>query len=519
MVRRGLLIVLDGVGVPAVSAEQTSEGASRGGLDAVSSARTPTLDSLKKKYPNTVLGASGESVGLPDGIAGNSEVGHITLGAGRAVAQDMLRIREALESGALDENPALKAMAANLKARRGARLHLIGLFSTGAVHSHWSHWSGMVRCLGRLGIESIQVHAILDGRDSAPTQGRGLLAQFEELFPDGGRAQVVSVCGRFFAMDRNQNWQRTEIAYRLLAQGKADRVPNLPSAVLAHYDRGTTDEYIPPTCLSSFSGIRDGDAILWMNFRSDRIRQIVRAFHQVEFPQFTRDRLPTLSASASLTAYENPSLVSVLVERPFPEKGVGEIVSQKGLKQLRIAETEKYAHVSSFFNGGREEAWPGEHRVLVPSRRDVRSFDLSPEMSAAQIVDRCLGEFSKQDYALTVINFANADMVAHTGNFPATVKAVEEVDTQLGRLLDKLSGKYDFAVVTADHGNAEQMLDAEGQPNPCHTTSDVPLIVVDSSQRGRMVKRGHLSAVGPLILDLMGLSKPDAMTRDSLWAE
>jgi 2,3-bisphosphoglycerate-independent phosphoglycerate mutase len=471
------LVILDGWGC-----------APPGPGNAVELADTPNFDRLWRTFPHTRLDASGEAVGLPDGQMGNSEVGHLTIGSGRVLYQDFVRVNKAIEDGSFFANPALTAAF-----ERGERTHLLGLVSHGGVHSHIDH----VRALLRFAPEKTWVHAFTDGRDVSPHSAVDDLAELPT-------ERIATVAGRYYAMDRDQRWDRTERAFHAIVDGKGERADDPVEAVRRSYERGITDEFIEPVVLGGrprFDPARDSG--IFFNFRPDRARQMV---------------MKLIEAGADITTMTRYA-ANLDVPVAFPEQEVretlAEVLAQHDVSQLHVAETEKYAHVTYFFNGGREEEWTGETRVLVPSPRDVPSYDQKPEMSAAEVTDRFVDELGRRPYAFAVVNFANPDMVGHTGSIAATVKAVETVDGCLGRVVAAVEAEGGVALITADHGNAEQMLEADGtSPHTAHTTNLVPLVVTDSQVALR--DTGKLSELAPTVLDLLGFDKPLQMTQKGL---
>jgi 2,3-bisphosphoglycerate-independent phosphoglycerate mutase len=470
------LVVLDGWG-----------SAPPGPGNAVELARTPVFDSLWSRYPHGLLEASGEAAGLPPGQMGNSEVGHLTIGAGRRLYQDLMRVNRAIADGSLFESPELRGAF-----QRGRRVHLLGLVSYGGVHSHIDH----LRALLRFAPEKTWVHAFTDGRDVSPTSAVHDLA---ELPPD----RIATVCGRYYAMDRDQRWERTDRALAAITQGVGEVADDPVEAVRASYERGVTDEFIEPVVLRGRPRLEPGDSAIWFNFRPDRARQLTQRLLERGFDVTT------------LTRYRADFDCPVV----FPEQDVtetlAEVLAAHGLHQLHIAETEKYAHVTYFFNGGREQEWTGETRVLVPSPREVETYDEKPEMSAVEVTDRFCERIAYGDDRFAIVNFANPDMVGHTGSIPAAIRAVETVDECLGRVVAAVEARGGVCVVTADHGNAEQLLEADGvSPHTAHTTNLVPLIVTLAGAAVRPT--GELADLAPTCLDLLGLEQPAAMTGSSL---
>jgi 2,3-bisphosphoglycerate-independent phosphoglycerate mutase len=469
------LVILDGWGC-----------APPGPGNAVDAADTPVFDDLWRRYPHTTIEASGEAAGLPPGQMGNSEVGHLTLGAGRRLYQDLMRVNKAIEDGSFFENPALRAAF-----ERGRRVHLLGLVSYGGVHSHIDH----LRALLRFAPEKTWIHAFTDGRDVSPTSAVHDLA---ELPTD----RIATVAGRYYAMDRDQRWERTQRAFDAIVQGEGEHAADPIEAIRRSYERGVTDEFVEPVVVDGRPRLEPGDTAIFFNFRPDRARQLTQKLLEAGFDVTTmtryRDDLDTPVAFA---------------EQDVPET-LAEVLSANGVRQLHVAETEKYAHVTYFFNGGKEDEWPGEKRILVPSPRDVPSYDHSPEMSAREVARRFCDEIS-DGYGFGVVNFANPDMVGHTGSIPAVTKAVETTDTCLGEVVAAVEQAGGVSLVTADHGNAEQMLEADGtSPHTAHTSNPVPLIVTAPDLR--IASGAEIADLAPTVLALLGLTQPLQMTGNNV---
>jgi 2,3-bisphosphoglycerate-independent phosphoglycerate mutase len=489
-----------------------------GADNAIDRARTPVWHELMRRWPHAQLQASEHYVGLPDGQMGNSEVGHTNLGAGRVVMQDLPRIDRAIAEGKLAGLPALQDFIAKVKARQGTA-HVMGLVSPGGVHSHQRQIAALATILADSGL-SVAVHAFLDGRDTPPKSAMGYLRQFEADVASHGAVRIATVAGRYYAMDRDQRWDRVLKAYRALTAGEGEHAEDARRAVEAAYARGETDEFVLPTALGDYRGMKDGDGVLFANFRADRIREIAGALVDTNFSGFARDKPALFAAALGLTEYSeelNPFLATL-----FPPEDLsntfGELISSAGMKQLRIAETEKYAHVTFFFNGGREATFPGEERILVPSPK-VATYDLEPEMSAPEVTDKVVAAIGSARFDVVVINYANTDMVGHTGHLDAAIKAVETVDRCLGRLTAAVEAAGGTLVITADHGNAEMMRDpVTGEPHTAHTLNPVPLIIVNPPGAIARVADGRLADVAPTLLDILGLPKPSAMTGHSLIA-
>ncbi len=489
-------------------------------FNAIAQAHTPTWDGFMQGCPHALIDASELHVGLPEGQMGNSEVGHMNLGAGRVVMQDLPRIDAAVRSGEIAANPRLQAFIARLK-RSGGTCHLMGLMSPGGVHSHQDHITALARIVAAAGVK-VAVHGFLDGRDTPPSSGRGFVAAFETAIADLGNAGIATIGGRYFAMDRDKRWDRVALAYATLVDAAGPRAASADAAIAAAYGRGETDEFVTPTVVGDYAGMRDGDGVLMANFRADRVRQILAALLDPDFPGppdgFDRPRIVDFTAAAGMTEYAvalNPFLATL-----FPPEALtgtlGEVVSRAGLKQLRIAETEKYAHVTFFFNGGEERLFPGEERILVPSPK-VATYDLQPEMSAPEVTDRLVAAIDSGKFDLVVVNYANTDMVGHSGNITAAIKAVEAVDACLGRLRDAVSRAGGAMLITADHGNAELMQDpATGEYHTAHTLNRVPVVLVNGPKAVKQLEDGRLADVAPTILGLMGLERPKSMTGRSL---
>ncbi|HUZ73501.1 MAG TPA: 2,3-bisphosphoglycerate-independent phosphoglycerate mutase [Stellaceae bacterium] len=500
-----VLCILDGWGERADRAD-----------NAILLARTPNWDKFLSRYPHAHMQASEEYVGLPHGQMGNSEVGHMNLGAGRVVMQDLPRIDQAVADGSLAHNAALDRFIAALKAS-GGTAHLLGLISPGGVHSHQDHIAALARILDAAGIK-VCVHAFLDGRDTPPRSALGFLQRFTDALSGCKRVAFGTVSGRYYAMDRDHRWDRIEVAYRALVAAEGIAAPDAAAAVTQSYEAGKSDEFVLPRIIGTYRGMADGDGVLMGNFRADRVRQILAALLDPDFKAFARQRVVRFAAAAGLTEYS--SELKRLLAALFPPEPMndtfGECVAKAGLTQLRIAETEKYAHVTFFFNGGQEEEFPGETRILVPSPK-VATYDLHPEMSAPEVTDRLVAAIDAGTFDAIVVNFANADMVGHTGDIGAAIKAVEAVDACLGRLAAALARAGGTMLVTADHGNAEMMRDpATGQPHTAHTTNPVPVVLVNPPPGVAGLGDGRLADVAPTLLALLGLDPPRAMTGRSL---
>lgn len=502
-----VLIIRDGWGVNP-GGKETAE---RDG-NATLLAKTPFHDVMLEAYPKGFLSASGMDVGLPDGQMGNSEVGHLNLGAGRIVYQDLTRINKAIADGVLADNPAFKQMLGKATA---SRLHFIGLVSDGGVHSHQDQLIAMVNLAAQAGVKDIMIHAITDGRDTSPTGGRGYLQKVERETSATG-AKIATVVGRYFAMDRDKRWDRVKLAWDAIVLGQGDAREDLPSdAVAGWYEDGKTDEFMPAMVFDApgVQRIRDGDVILFFNFRADRARELSEAFLKSGFDGFDRVVQPKVEY-VTLTEYDETYGCPVIFEPENLDKVLGEVVAGAGMNQMRIAETEKYPHVTYFFNGGLEKAYEGEDRVIIPSPKDVPTYDFKPEMSAPQVTDTVVSKL--KDYDLVILNFANPDMVGHTGVVEAAMKAVETIDAGVKAVVEetlRLGGKL---LITADHGNCEFMRNSDGSPHTAHTTNLVHVVYVAEDAAHYRVKDGILADVAPTLLDMLGLEKPAQMTGSSL---
>ena len=488
--------------------------------NAVAQARTPGLDGLKDQYPHTRLLCSGEAVGLPPGIMGNSEVGHMNIGAGRVVYQDLLRINRAIEEGTFFENTALTAVMDKVAAADSA-LHLVGLVSDGGVHSQLTHLTALLDMACRRGLSRVYVHAIMDGRDTPPESGAGYLQALQDHIRDIKCGVIATVCGRFYAMDRDTRWDRVEQAYRLYTGGRGRSEKNPVKAVENAYARGETDEFVRPVVITDdnntpLASIRDNDGLIFFNFRADRAREITRAFMEDKFEGFRRENRPRLCDFVCMTMYDESFSLPVAFGPVHLDNILGEVLSRAGLRQLRIAETEKYAHVTYFFNGGEERSFPNEDRCLIPSPRTINTYDQKPEMSAYEVADELVDRIDSGRYDFIVVNFANMDMVGHTGILEAAIRACEAVDACVAKVVARIRDRGGAAIIIADHGNSEQMADRDGNPHTAHTLNPVPLILVDDSRRTARLQPGRLCDVAPTILAVMGMDQPAEMTGRSL---
>lgn len=501
--KQTLLLILDGWGI-----------APEGEGNCVCSAATPYLDKLLAEYPNTRLACSGRSVGLPDGFMGNSEVGHMNIGGGRVIYQDMTRIDIAIEDGSYFENAALKDLVAKTKAGSG-RLHLMGLVSDGGVHSHQNHIYATLEMAKREGLEEVYVHVFLDGRDTAPTSGLGYTRQLMDKMEELGIGQVATVSGRYWAMDRDQRYERVAEAYKALVDGEGVAMSDPLAGIQASYDAGDNDEFVKPGVIDGLDGrIGDGDGLFFFNFRADRAREISRTIFDQDFNEFERTSMPDLAGFVTMTQYE----ASFPMPNAFPPESytgtLGEVVSGRGMKQLRIAETEKYAHVTYFLNCGREEPFDSEDRIMIPSPREVATYDQKPQMSADEVADTLIEKWG--EYDLCVCNLANLDMVGHTGIIEAAQQACVTVDGCVGRIVDTVLESGGRVLLTADHGNAEQMVAEDGSPHTAHSTNPVPLVYIEKGCESAALEEGILGDLAPTILGLWGIDKPAEMTGKNL---
>ena len=481
--------------------------------NAIADAKKPNLDKLFAECPHTLIGASGLDVGLPDGQMGNSEVGHTNIGAGRVVYQMLVKISKSIKEGTIRKNPAIVGAVENC-AKNGSALHLMGLLSDGGVHSHIEHLFGLMEMAKDMGVEKIYVHAFLDGRDVPPTSGAEYMEKLVEETQRIGAGKVATVMGRFYAMDRDNAWDRVEKAYAAMVYGEGVEGCCPVGAIKKSYEEGVTDEFMVPTVLDKEGTIKAGDSVIFFNFRPDRARQITRAFVDPDFTGFPRKNGFFPLHFVCMTQYD-ATMPNVHVAFP-PEAltmTMGEYISKNGLTQLRIAETQKYAHVTFFYNGGEEKTFPGEDRILIKSP-DVETFDLKPEMSAYEVTDAVVKAIEEDKYNMIILNYANCDMVGHTGIEEAATKAVEAVDACVGRTVDAILKAGGAALITADHGNAEKMKEPDGAPFTAHTTNPVPLIVAGYPCKLR--DGGRLADLSPTMLDIMGLPKPPEMDGESL---
>lgn len=505
------LIIMDGFGI-----------AEPGDSNAISNANTPVLDSLLESCPHTLLEASGKPVGLPDGQMGNSEVGHLNIGAGRVVKQELTRINDACESGDIQSNEVIVNAIEHCK-RNGSTMHLMGLVSDGGVHSSNDHLYALLRTMASHGLPDVAVHAFMDGRDVPPTSGKGYIESLQKVIDEinsefESNIRIASISGRYYAMDRDNRWDRVQRAYETLAHGENHVSLSPTDAMQSSYDAEVTDEFVMPVSLDG-KGMEDGDSVIFFNFRPDRAREITRALTESGFDGFDTGNRPDVHF-VCLTEYDSNFDLPVAYPKVFPENVLADVLADAGLTQYHIAETEKYAHVTFFFNGGREEEKQGEIRKLIPSPK-VATYDMQPEMSEPEVASTLAGAIEEDVADVYIVNFANCDMVGHTGSMDAAIKAVEAVDSGVGKVLDALKDKHGFALLTADHGNADKMREADGNPHTAHTTAPVPFVMIDYTGKGMSLKsqKGALADISPTFLDAIGLSAPPEMTGSDLLAK
>ena len=499
------LIILDGFGY-----RKETEG------NAIAMAKKPVLDEVFSAHPHTLIGASGMDVGLPDGQMGNSEVGHTNIGAGRIVYRELTRITKSIQDGSFFQNEAFLAAVDQCR-WFNSTLHIFGLMSDGGVHSHLDHICALLELAKREGLKKVCVHCFMDGRDTPPTSGKGYVQKIQDKIDELGVGCIATVSGRYYAMDRDKRWDRLERAYSAIVYGQGELYPSATAGIQASYDKGVTDEFIEPFIVTENAFIRRDDAVIFANFRPDRAREITRALVDPDFDGFAREEGNLPIKYVCMTQYDATMPNVEVAFKPQSLKNTfGEYIADKGLTQLRIAETEKYAHVTFFFNGGVEKEYKNEDRALIKSP-SVATYDLKPEMSAYEVTDEVVKRIEADKYDVIILNFANCDMVGHTGVIPAAVKAVEAVDTCVGRVLDALLAHGGCALVTADHGNADQMLEADGKsPFTAHTTNPVPLALVGRDDVKALAEGGVLADLAPTMLDLLGLEQPEEMTGHSL---
>ena len=484
--------------------------------NAIANAHTPTWDRLSKTWPTTRLDASAEQVGLPAGQMGNSEVGHMNLGAGRVVMQNLPRIDKAVLENTLGKTKALQEMISTLK-ENGKACHLLGLLSPGGVHSSQDHMVALARTVSEAGVK-VHIHAFLDGRDTPPASAKEFITRFETDISTLNDVQISSLSGRFYAMDRDERWERVEKAYDVMTAGRGESAPNALEAISQSYANNVNDEFVLPTAVAGYKGMENGDGLLMANFRADRAREILSSLADPAFKGFERKKTISFSVKTGMVEFSNHhnSFMTALYPAEKLENILGQVVSEAGLKQLRIAETEKYAHVTFFLNGGEEKIFPGEDRILVPSPK-VATYDLQPEMSAPELTDKLVNAIESGTYDLIVVNYANGDMVGHTGFLDAAIKAAQTVDACLLRLEEAITKSDGVMLVTADHGNVEMMTDPiTGQPHTAHTLNPVPVILVNAPSNVKGLNTGSLADVAPTLLQLIGLPQPDQMSGQSL---
>ncbi len=502
-----MLMILDGFGI-----NKNKDG------NAIEMANTPNIDKLKKKYPNAELFTSGLKVGLPEGQMGNSEVGHTNIGAGRIVYQELTKITKSIEEGDFFSNSEFMAAIENCKKNK-SKLHIMGLVSDGGVHSHNRHLYALLEMAKRRDFEDVYVHCFLDGRDTPPASAEMYISKLQDKMKEKGVGKIATIAGRFYAMDRDKRWQRIEKAYNAMVKGEGNRESSVIKAIEDSYQKEVFDEFIEPTVICNndipVATISKNDSVIFFNFRPDRARQITRALVDPDFKEFKTKKLNLYFVC--FTSYDDtmPN-VKIAFKKERLENTFGEYISRKGYAQLRIAETEKYAHVTFFFNGGEENQYRGEERILVPSPK-VETYDLKPEMSAYEVTDKVLEAIKQDKFDSIILNFANTDMVGHTGNLDAAIKAVEAVDKCIGKIVDLINEKKGNLIIIADHGNAEQMIDYKtGEPHTAHTTNPVPIFLITSDETLKIKSGGKLADIAPTMLDLMKLPKPQEMTGESL---
>ena len=498
-----VLVILDGWGL-----NPRTEG------NAIIQSSTPNMDNLATRFPSCTVSISGLDVGLPEGQMGNSEVGHMHLGCGRIIYQDLTLIHRAIEDQSFFSNPVFRSVIKTVK-KGGGRLHLMGLLGDGGVHSHQLHMEALIELARREKVEEIYLHLFLDGRDTAPTSGEGFLSDLSEKLSSSHDVKIATLSGRYYAMDRDQRWDRIEKSFLALTEGVGPRAPSALEAVRKCYRDGITDEFVPPTVVQECfrqGMVRDGDAVIFFNFRADRARQLTRSFIEKDFRKFPRRRSIPLSSFVTMTQYDGNFDVQVAFTSEIPKNVLGELVSREGIHQLRLAETEKYAHVTYFFNGGEEGKFPLEDRILIPSTKEVSTYDQKPAMSAYEITETFIKQIAADRYGLVVLNYANADMVGHTGHFEDTVRACEIVDECVGRVVQATLREKGRIIITGDHGNAEQMVDYKtGDVHTAHTSNPVPLILVDEEMKSRHLSPGTAIDIAPTILRLLEIPQPPEM--------
>ena len=501
-----MLMILDGFGI-----NENSQG------NAVKLAKIPNINEIMKQYPNTIIHTSGLDVGLPEGQMGNSEVGHTNIGAGRIVYQELTRITKSIEDGDFFSNSELVAAIENCK-RNNSKLHILGLLSDGGVHSHMRHLFAILELAKRKDFEDVYVHCFLDGRDTPPASADGYIAELEEKMKEKGVGKIATISGRFYAMDRDKRWERIKEAYNAIINGEGHKFASATAAIENSYQKEIFDEFVKPSVICKndepVATIGENDSVIFFNFRPDRAREITRAIVDPEFDGFERKFVKTYFVT--FTNYDETLLpyVHIAFKKEEIKNTFGEYISKLGLTQLRIAETEKYAHVTFFFNGGEEKQYEGEDRILIPSPK-VETYDMKPEMSAGEVTDKVVEAINSKKYDAIILNYANPDMVGHTGSLEATIKALEFLDTCVKRVVDAIEANNGTLLITADHGNAEQMIDYKtGELHTAHTTNPVPLVLI--GREDIKLKEGRLADLAPTMLDLMNLEKPEEMTGESL---
>ena len=501
-----MLMILDGFGI-----NEKTDG------NAVKLAKTPNIDKLMKKYPNTIMYTSGLKVGLPDGQMGNSEVGHTNIGAGRIVYQELTKITKSIEDGDFFAIPEFIEAIENCK-KHNSKLHILGLLSDGGVHSHIRHLYGLLEMAKRRDFEDVYVHCFLDGRDTPLASAEGYITQLEEKMKEKKVGKIASISGRYYAMDRDKRWDRVKKCYDALVRGEGNKATSATIAIEDSYQKEVFDEFVEPTVIvnndTPIATIGENDSVIFFNFRPDRAREITRAIVDPDFDGFETEKINTYFVCFTNYDETMPNVKIAFKKEPLVNT-FGEVVSKNGLKQLRIAETEKYAHVTFFFNGGEEKQYPGEDRILVPSPK-VATYDLQPEMSAPIVTEKVVEAINEDKYNAIILNFANPDMVGHTGSLPAAIKAVETIDECVQKVVDAMLAHNGTILITADHGNCEQMIDYKtGEPHTAHTTNPVPLILVTNDETLK-VKSGKLADLAPTMLEILGIEKPEEMTGESI---
>ena len=499
-------MILDGFGI-----NENENG------NAIKLAKTPNIDTLMKKYQTTEIYTSGLKVGLPEGQMGNSEVGHTNIGAGRIVYQELTKITKSIEDGDFFTIPEFTEAIENCK-KYNSKLHIMGLVSDGGVHSHIRHLYGLLEMAKRRDFENVYVHCFLDGRDTPPASAEGYLLQLEEKMREKKIGKIASICGRYYAMDRDKRWDRVKKCYDALVKGEGNKAPSATIAIENSYQKEVFDEFVEPTVICNgetpVATIQEHDSVIFFNFRPDRAREITRAIVDKDFNEFETEKKDVYFIC--FTSYDEtmPNVKIAFKKEPLVNT-FGEVISKNGLTQLRIAETEKYAHVTFFFNGGEEKQYPGEDRILIPSPK-VSTYDLKPEMSAIEVTDNVVNAINSDKYDVIILNYANPDMVGHTGSLPAAIKAVETIDNCIGKVVDAILKHHGTLLITADHGNCEQMIDYKtGDPHTAHTTNPVPLILVTENDKLK-IKSGKLADLAPTMLEILGIDKPKEMTGESI---